>query len=256
MSATELSFLAPGNFPEIQPGDDLADLIASALAGDGLDLQDGDLVVVAQKIVSKAEGRLQRLEEVEPSSRARELALICQKDPRVIELVLRESRSVLRCVPGIIVVEDVRGFVMANAGIDSSNVVAQGGAETVLLLPVDPDASAARLQWALCRRYDAEIGVVINDSFGRAWRKGTVGTALGVAGMPGLLDLRGSPDRQGRKLQSTELGVADEVAAGASLIMGQAREGRPVVRVRGFPYHLRSGAGSELIRPARQDLFR
>lgn len=244
----------PG-LPTVRSGDDLAGLALAGLARAGLTLADGDLLVFAQKVVSKAEGRSVVLSTVEPSPRACELAAVADKDPRVVELVLRESREVLRCRPGVLVVEDRRGFVMANAGIDASNVEG-GGDEQVLLLPESPDASAAALQAALQSRTGRSVGVVINDSFGRAWRLGTVGTALGVAGIPGLLDLRGRPDRNGRVLMTSELGVADEVAAAASLMMGQGDEGRPIVHLRGFPYPAAPGTGASLLRPKAKDLFR
>lgn len=251
-----LTFTAPDGFPEVRSRDSLAGLIAEAFAAEGIEPAEGDIVVVAQKIVSKAEGRQRRLDQVTPSTRALELAAIAKKDPRIVELVLQESRCVLRCVPGVLIVEDRRGFVMANAGIDASNVTGTSGAETVLLLPADPDESARQLRRELCTRWATSVGVVVNDSWGRAWRLGTVGAALGVAGLPGLLDLRGTPDRHGRILIETEVGIADEIAAGASALMGQAGEGRPVVLVRGFPYPLREGAGQELVRPPEQDLFR
>ncbi|TWG94248.1 coenzyme F420-0 gamma-glutamyl ligase [Mesorhizobium sp. J18] len=212
--------------------------------------------MLAQKIVSKAEGRLVVLDEVTPSDKARQLAGIAQKDPRIVELVLRESREVLRCRPGVIVVEDRRGFVMANAGIDASNVEGPLGADAVLLLPIDPDESAARIRSEIHARTGVAAAVVINDSFGRAWRLGTVGTAIGVAGIPALLDLRGNADRNGRILLSSELGVADEVAAAASLAMGQGSEGRPAVHIRGFPYSTGTGRGRDLLRPRDMDLFR
>lgn len=241
--------------PTVRAGDDLCALILSALDTSGLALADGDILALAQKIVSKAEGRARPLAEARPSERAVELAAICQKDPRLVELILSESREVLRCKPGVIVVEDRRGFVMANAGIDASNVESEAG-ETVLLLPADPDASAARLRAVIRERTGRDVGVAIIDSFGRAWRLGTVGTAIGVAGLPGLLDLRGRPDRNGRPLMTSELGVADEVAAAASLMMGQGAEGRPVAHVRGFPYARSEGNAASLLRPRTMDLFR
>lgn len=241
--------------PTVKAGDDLATIILTALAESRLSLQAGDILVLAQKIVSKSEGRARRLSDVEPSARARELAAIVQKDMRLVELILNESREVLRARPGVIVVEDRRGFVMANAGIDASNVEADGD-ETVLLLPADPDASAAVLRSVVRERTGAEVGVIINDSFGRAWRLGTVGTAIGVAGLPGLFDLRGRPDRNGRALLTSELGVADEVAAAASLMMGQGAEGTPVVHLRGFPYPAAEGRAADLLRPRAMDLFR
>lgn len=178
------------------------------------------------------------------------------KDPRVVELILRESAEVVRMRPGVIITAHRLGFVMANAGIDASNVEDGEGQEIVLLLPEDPDASAKRLRQQLRARAQVDVAVIINDSFGRAWRLGTIGTAIGVSGLPALLDLRGSPDRTGRRLQVTEVGVADEVAGAASLLMGQAAEGRPIVHVRGFPYPRREGNAAELVRPREADLFR
>lgn len=253
MAAT-LTVTALSGFPTVLPGDDLAELILGALACEGIGLASGDVLVLAQKIVSKSEGRAVALLDVVPSSRAVEMAEIAQKDARVVELILSESREVLRCRPGVIVVEDNRGFVMANAGIDASNV--EGDTESVLLLPADPDASAARIRQEVKKRSGAEVGVVINDSFGRAWRLGTVGTAVGVSGLHALLDLRGQRDRTGRVLQSSELGVADEVAAAASLVMGQGSEGTPVAHMRGVPYGAAAGRAADLVRPKTMDLFR
>lgn len=254
--AAQLVLTALDGIPTVRPGADLAAMILAACARTGVALVDGDILVLAQKIVSKAEGRFVRLSEVTPSSRARELAAKADKDPRVVELILRESTDVLRWRPGAIIVAHRLGFVMANAGIDASNVEAETAEEVVLLLPENPDASAARLRDRLRGAAGAELGIIINDSLGRAWRLGTVGTAIGAAGLPALLDLRGRPDRTGRALQVTEVGVADEVAAAASLIMGQAAEGRPVIHARGFPCPRRDGSAAELVRPKDQDLFR
>lgn len=259
MTTTALSSLtitALSGIPTVAAGADLAALILDATAASGCDFRDGDVLVVAQKIVSKAERRHVLLSDVIPTARAISLATKAKKDPRVVELILRESRNVVRCVPGVIIVEHRLGLIMANAGIDASNVDSPDGGDAVLLLPEDPDRSAANLREAISARTNAEIGVVINDSFGRAWRLGTVGTAIGVSGLPALADLRGQPDRNGRKLQSTELGIADEVAAAGSLLMGQAAEGRPVVHIRGFPYRLSAGKATDLIRPPHMDLFR
>jgi coenzyme F420-0:L-glutamate ligase / coenzyme F420-1:gamma-L-glutamate ligase len=252
--AAALTVTALGGLPTVKAGDNLAALTLEALSGNGITLAAADVLVLAQKIVSKAEGRIVRLDTVVPSRRAKEMAAIAQKDPRVVELILSESVEILRCKPGVIVVQDKRGFVMANAGIDESNV--EGDGESVLLLPVDPDASAAAIREAVLERAEVSVGVVINDSFGRAWRLGTVGSAVGVAGIPGLLDLRGSPDRNGRVLQSSELAVADEVAAAASLMMGQGSEGRPIVHMRGVPYDAAPGHATDLVRPKQMDLFR
>jgi coenzyme F420-0:L-glutamate ligase/coenzyme F420-1:gamma-L-glutamate ligase len=254
--ASTLTLTALEGIPTVAAGDDLGALVLSAAMSSALDFRDGDVLVLAQKIVSKAERRRVSLRDVKPSPRAIELAAIAQKDPRVVELILRESRGVIRCRPGLIIVEHRLGLVMANAGIDASNVDSADHDNAVLLLPEDPDRSAAAIREAIRAATRADVGVVINDSFGRAWRMGTVGTAIGAAGLPALVDMRGQPDRNGRILQSTEVGVADEVAAAASLLMGQAAEGRPVIHMRGFPYSLRDGKAAELIRPRQMDLFR
>ncbi len=241
--------------PMIQPGDDLAALIDRALEHTGIELQDGDVLVVTQKVVSKAEGRLVDLRQIQPSREARELAHITEKDPRLVELVLRESNCVLRSRPGAIIVEHRLGFVCANAGIDHSNV--RGNVENwVLLLPQDPDASAGELRQRLEAASGARLGVLIIDSHGRAWRIGTVGITVGVSGLPGIVDLRGWPDLFDFHLQITQVGAADELAAAASLVMGQAAEGMPVVHVRGFPYPLRESSMAEILRPREQDMFR
>lgn len=247
----------PG-IPLVAMGSDLASLILDALTRVGIGLLDGDILVAAQKIISKAEGRQVNLSGVQPSSRAVEIAVEIDKDPRLVELILQESASVLRTRPGTIVVEHRLGFVCANAGIDHSNVAGEGPAqeEQVLLLPLDPDASAQRLRACLEAASGKRLGVAIIDSHGRAWRMGTVGTIIGLAGLPGLVDLRGQPDLFGYRLRITQVGAADELAAAASLVMGQAAEGTPVVHVRGFPYPLREGSLPELLRPKEQDLFR
>jgi len=248
--------------PLIQPGDDLSALILQSLISNHQSLQTGDILVLAQKIVSKAEGRRVYLSEVVPTPRAQSLATQIEKDPRLVELILQESREVLRTRPGLIIVEHRLGFVCANAGIDHSNVEPSSSKdfnrsdEWVLLLPENPDASAERLRAKLEVETGTRIGIMIIDSHGRAWRSGTVGVAIGFSGLPGLVDLRGQPDLTGRILQVTQVGAADELAAAASLVMGQAAEGTPVVRVRGFPYALREGSLQELIRPKEMDLFR
>ncbi len=244
--------------PLILPGDDLVEIIVGALEQSGIALEDGDILVLAQKIVSKSEGRLVNLAEVQVSQKAAQVGAEIEKDPRLVELILQESCQVLRTRPGTIVVEHQLGFVCANAGIDHSNVAGEGDVqqEWVLLLPKDPDASARRIQAGIESRSGKKIGVLIIDSHGRAWRMGTVGVAIGLAGLPGVADLRGKPDLFGYTLRITQVGVADELAAAASLVMGQAAEGTPVVHVRGFPYPLRQGSMQELIRPREQDLFR
>ncbi|WP_299028835.1 coenzyme F420-0:L-glutamate ligase [uncultured Thermanaerothrix sp.] len=246
------------DIPLIRPGDDLGEILWRALLENGIVLRAGDIVVIAQKIVSKSEGRLVNLSEVTPSPRAVELARLADKDERFVELVLRESRQVLRHRPGTLIVEHRLGFVCANAGIDHSNVEGPYGnpEEWVLLLPENPDASAQRIRKHLEQRSGVAIGVLIIDSHGRAWRLGTVGVCIGVAGVPALVDLRGHADLFGYQLRVTQVAAADELAAAASLIMGQADEGTPVVHVRGFPYPLRESSFSELRRPEEQDLFR
>lgn len=242
------------HIPLIQPGDDLAGMILSALKSANLQLADGDILVLAQKIVSKAEGRLVELATVSPSPAALELATTTGKDPRLAELVLRESNAVLRARSGSVIVEHRLGFVCANAGIDQSNV--HGDEAWALLLPEDPDHSAAEIRAKLEAASGKKLGVMIIDSHGRAWRIGTVGTAIGLSGLPAVVDLRGQTDLSGYTLKITVLGAADELAAAASLMMGQAAEGTPIVHVRGFPYPLRDGSLKELLRPKEQDMFR
>lgn len=244
--------------PLIQTGDDLASLILAALARSGLSLLEGDLLVLAQKIVSKAEGRWVNLENVQPSPGALDLAAKTEKDTRLVELILQESREVLRTRAGTIVVEHRLGFVCANAGIDHSNVAGDHdeSGEWVLLLPEDPDRSARALRHIIEDQSGVRVGVLIIDSHGRAWRNGTVGVTIGLSGLPGLVDLRGKPDLFGFNLRITQVGAADELAAAASLVMGQAAEGTPVVHVRGFPYPLREASLPELLRPRELDLFR
>lgn len=240
--------------PLIQEGDDLARFILDALQRQNLKLLKGDILVLAQKIVSKAEGRRVFLDTVKPSAEAEELAAQTQKDPRLVQLILDESAEVIRSRPGLIVVEHRLGFISANAGIDHSNVDEQEG--WVLLLPKDPDSSADALRVRFEEASGARLGVLIIDSHGRAWREGTVGVAIGVSGVPGVVDLRGRPDLFGRELRATTVSAADELAAAASIVMGQASEGCPVVHVRGFPYPLREGRLRELLRPKELDTFR
>jgi coenzyme F420-0:L-glutamate ligase/coenzyme F420-1:gamma-L-glutamate ligase len=252
----ELRLIALPGIPEVAQGTDLAQLLLAAVQRSGARLETGDVIIVAQKIVSKAEGRAVALSTVQPSLRALELARIADKDPRLVELMLSESREVLRAKMGVLILEHRLGFVMANAGIDQSNVPGTDGDEIALLLPSDPDESARRIQAALSRASGCEVGVVINDSFGRAWRNGVTGVAIGVAGIPALVDLRGQTDREGRVLRVTQVAAADELAAAASLVMGQADEGTPAVLARGFPYGRRESAARELVRPHAEDLFR
>jgi coenzyme F420-0:L-glutamate ligase/coenzyme F420-1:gamma-L-glutamate ligase len=251
--SADLVLMPLAGIPAVNVGDDLAAIILAAFKSSGRVFQAGDVVVLAQKIVSKAEGRMVDLRTVKPSARAVNLAKATEKDPRLVELILQESTDVLRHRPGVIIVAHRLGLVLANAGIDRSNV---GGEDHALLLPVDPDGTCARLRDALAQASGVDVGVMIIDSVGRAWRNGTVGTAIGVSGLPGLLDLRGRPDLYGRPLETTELGFADELAAAASLVMGQAGEGRPVVIARGLPDERRDGSAQELIRTREKDLFR
>ena len=229
--------------------------LKNRLGENNITLADGDVLVLAQKIVSKAEGRLVDLADVHPTPEAEELALKSEKDPRLVQVILGESKQILRCRRGLIIVEHNRGFVCANAGIDRSNVAA-GADEIVLLLPEDPDLSARILRDFFQDSQGVEIGVLIIDSHGRAWRNGIVGISIGFAGLPGIVDLRGSEDLFGYQLQVTQVAAVDELAAGASLIMGQAAEGFPAVHVRGFPYPGREGKFSELPRDKETDLFR
>ena len=230
-------------------------MLLAALDRAGLTLQDGDVLAVAQKIVSKAEGRLVALAEITPSARAIELGAQVGKDPRLMELILRESDEVSRLRPGVIIVRHRLGFTSANAGIDRSNV-GPDGEERVLLLPQDPDASARRIRETIAAERGADVGVVITDSHGRPFRLGTVGVAIGVAGLPALWDRRGEPDRYGYRLQHTDVGVADEIAAAAGLLMGQAAEGQPAVLLRGLRLPPTDGRAVDLVRPKEMDLYR
>jgi len=253
MASTALRLRAITGLPMFAPGDDLALLLGDAMqaAPPG----EGDVLVIAQKIVSKAEGRIVEIASVSPSARAIALAEEVGKDPRVVEVILGEAVRVVRARPNLLIVEHKRGWVMANAGIDQSNVDHSGGGR-LLLLPEDPDASAERLRVALSARFGVRLGVVINDSFGRAWRRGTAGIAIGAAGLPGLVDLRGAPDLFGRILEVSIIGYADEIAAAASLLMGQASEGQPAVLVSGLRWTAPDGTAADLVRPPAEDLFR
>jgi coenzyme F420-0:L-glutamate ligase/coenzyme F420-1:gamma-L-glutamate ligase len=254
--------------PLIQPGDDLAGVILSALEESAITLRDNDIFVLAQKIVSKAEGRLVNLPTVKPSPQALIYAEETEKDSRLVELILQESEEILRARPGLMIVVHRLGFVSANAGIDHSNVKTPetwkvsedlsvpGSDEWVLLLPENPDQSAASIREKLQQATRKKLGVMIIDSHGRAWRNGTVGVCIGLSGLPGLIDMRGQKDLFGYELRATEVGVADELAAAASLVMGQVAEGTPVVHVHGFPYALRDASLQELLRPKEKDLFR
>ena len=252
----EVKLAALAGIKLVEPGDDLGAIAVAAFATNGLAPEDGDVLVVAQKIVSKAEGRYVDLAAVRPSAAAEALAAEVDKDPRFVEVVLSESTRVVRHRPGLLIVEHCLGFVMANAGIDHSNVAPQDGGERVLLLPKDPDGSATALRQHLMEIFGVGIGVIVSDSFGRPWRKGTVGVALGVAGLPAFVDLRGHPDLFGRELLVTETGFADEIAAAAGLLMGQADEAMPMVLVRGLTWSAPEVPVGALIRAAEHDLFR
>jgi coenzyme F420-0:L-glutamate ligase / coenzyme F420-1:gamma-L-glutamate ligase len=253
-----LTFFPLEGLPLVSPGDDLAGIIISALNSNDLTLLNSDVLVIAQKIVSKAEDRLVNLTTVKPSESALDYARITGKDPRLIELILSESQEVLRLRKQLIIVQHRLGFVCANAGIDHSNVSGPWGEaeDWVLLLPQNPDESAECIRKDLEEHFGCRIGVLIIDSHGRAWRNGTIGATIGLSGLPGLVDLRGKPDLFDYHLRVTQVAASDELAAGASLVMGQAREGTPVVLTRGFPYPLREGSLSELIRSKDADLFR
>jgi coenzyme F420-0:L-glutamate ligase/coenzyme F420-1:gamma-L-glutamate ligase len=250
-----MEFFALPGIPEVLPGDDVVAILTATLEGAGLSLQQGDLLVIAQKIISKAENRYIFLDEVTPGARALALAPQCEKDPRLVELILQESDEVMRVRPGVIVVQHKRGYVHANAGIDKSNLPSSAR-ERVLRLPVDADASAEKIRSRLSERFGVEIGVIINDSAGRAWRTGAIGFAIGTAGFEPLVDMIGTPDRFGRVMEVTQVAVADELAAAASHLMGQAAEGQPVVLIRGASVRLGSYSSSSLIRNRQLDLFR
>ena len=247
-------FTLPG-IPEVQAGDDLAALIADALEAAGETLEPGDIIVAAQKIVSKAEGRYIELADMTPGDEALEWAAKTEKDPRLVQAILDETEKVLRWRPNLLVVEHKRGWVMANAGADQSNIEGAEG-ERVLMLPLDPDASAAGIRSGLEARYGGPVGVIIADSVGRAWRVGTVGLALGASGVRVMADIRGELDRQGRELKVSIVGAGDEIAAAANLLIGEAAEGTPVAVVRGLDMLDGSQTGADLVRASSEDLFR
>ncbi len=253
MTARLELFAVPG-LPMVRAGDDLAALILAGLERAGQRLRHRDVVVIAQKIVSKAEGRVVDLADVVPSPEAAALAARVGKDPRIVEVVLSESVKVVRSRPNLMIMQHRLGFVMANAGVDQSNVAEADGRQRALLLPVDPDGSAEAIRAALSAQ--ADVGVVISDSFGRAWRRGTAGVAIGSAGLPSLIDLRGQPDLFGRTLEVSVIGFADEIASAASLLQGQAAEAQPVVVVRGLTWDAPECPVAATVRPPEEDLFR
>ena len=256
MSLTPVSFFALPGIPLVEPGDDLAAILAKALTESAVGLCDGDVLVVAQKIVSKAEGRYVKLDDVKPSDRAVEIAQRTGKDERRVEVILSESAEIVKLGPQLVIVAHKLGFVMANAGIDELNISHEGGAERVLLLPRDPDGSATELKRRLDATFGVSAAVIINDSFGRPWRNGVVGVALGAAGLPSLIDQRGAPDLFGRELRVTEIAVADELASAASLLMGQAAEALPAVLARGLHFEAPVRPAGALVRDRERDLFR
>ncbi len=257
-SGRSMEFLAIPGIPLINIGDDVAQIIINACNENKIIPVENDVFVIAQKIVSKAEGRFRSLESVEPGIMALFYAWITGKDPRFVQLILNESSRVVRARKGTLIVEHKIGFVCANAGIDHSNVILAGEKTDIvyLLLPEKPDKSAQEIRNGLEKHYCKKFGILIIDSHGRAWRNGTIGMTIGLAGIPGLVDLRGKEDLFGYKLRITTLGASDELAAGASLIMGQAGEGMPCVLVHGFPYEFRESSINELIRSKKKDLFR
>jgi coenzyme F420-0:L-glutamate ligase/coenzyme F420-1:gamma-L-glutamate ligase len=256
MRRREIAFRALPDVPDVAPGDNPGAIVVAALRSGGITLQSGDILVVAQKIVSKSEGRFVDLAGIVPSQRASAIAVETGKDPRFVEQVLRESSAVVRVAPNVLITRHRLGFVMANAGIDRSNIGATGGDDWVLLLPADPDASARAIGSYCATHLGVTPGVIISDSFGRPWRQGVVNVAIGAAGLPVLVDLRGHPDRDGRALQMTQVAVADAVAAGAGLVLGEAADSVPIVHVRGLDWWGPAGDGQTLIRPPEEDLFR
>jgi coenzyme F420-0:L-glutamate ligase/coenzyme F420-1:gamma-L-glutamate ligase len=256
-ASLQLMLTALPDIPLISQGDDMVRIILDSLTCAAIELRTEDVLAIAQKIISKAEGQVVCLKDVTASNNAKVLAQQTDKDPRLVELILRESNRIIRTRPGLIIVEHRLGFVCANAGIDASNVGNQDGTEDecVLLLPKDPDASAKHIHQRLFQETNTRVGILIIDSHGRAWREGAVGVTIGAAGLRTVIDLRGTPDLFGRKLQTTRVGISDELAAAASILMGEAAEGRPIIHIRGLPYSLGEGSMKDLLRPKEKDLF-
>jgi coenzyme F420-0:L-glutamate ligase / coenzyme F420-1:gamma-L-glutamate ligase len=253
MEPTAVTLIGVPGVPLVQPGDDLPDLVTDALVRAALPPAAGDVVAVTSKIVSKAEGRIVDLRTVHPSERARELAATTEKEPELVELILRESTQVVRAVPGLLLVRHRLGFVSANAAIDRSN--ADGSDHTALLMPLDPDASAAAIKDALDGAFGSGIGVVVTDTHGRPFRRGSIGVAIGIAGFEPIVDMVGSHDLFGRELQATIVPLADEIAAASALVSGETSEGLPLVLVRGLSIRGTEGNSSELLFPRERDLF-
>ena len=253
--ASELNLTAIQNIPEINPGDDLSQIINGCLTDQSISLKDKDVLVIAQKIISKSEDRFIDLKTVDPSEKAIEVSKRTDKDPRLVELILQESCEIIRAEKGILVVEHKLGHILANAGIDRSNTARSD--DEVLLLPIDPDKSARKIKQYFEELYQIKIGVLITDSIGRAWRLGTTGHALGSSGLKTIIDLRNNEfDRDGRLLQTTIIGVADQIASASTLLMGESYEGTPAVIMRGLDLCDDSDTVKNLIRPAEEDLFR
>lgn len=253
----QINLFALTEFPLIKPGDNIPDLIIENARSHNLNLLDLDIVIITQKILSKSEGRYRNLQSIIPSHKAKRLARITEKKPQLIQLILDESQQILRVRKGLIIVRHRLGFVCANAGIDHSNTSPDDQNNSmVLLLPENPDKTANEIRDSIKKKTGKEVGVLIIDSHGRAWRNGTTGTTVGISGVPGIVDLRGKKDLFGYTLRATQVAAADELAAAASLLMGQADEGIPVVIARGFPYPLRESSLKELIRSQEYDLFK
>ena len=257
MKPNRITATAISGIPLVQEGDDLAHLIFDALARLGERILEHDVLVVTQKIVSKAEGRTIELAQVKPSQAARAIATQTKKDPRLVEVILREANEVVRVGPSVVITEHRLGLVMANSGVDVSNIEHTGTKdERVLCLPLDPDASARLIREKLRAMTNVDVGVIISDSAGRAWRMGVTGVAIGVSGVPALVDLRGQSDLFARKLRITEVALADLIASAANLVMGEAAEGTPVALVRGITYVPTESSAKDLLRPRQEDLFR
>lgn len=250
--ANELRILPITGMGEVAPGADLAGLLLDALAAQGEQLQGGDILVVTQKIVSKAEGRIVKVDEVEPSPFAQTIAEQARKDARHYEIVLRESARIVRMSHGVLIAETRHGLICANAGVDESNV---GGGRVVTLLPEDPDRSAAELRGQLRERTGAEVAVIISDTFGRPWRDGQVNFAIGLAGMEGITDYRGQDDAYGYEMHASAIAVADELAAAGELVMGKTDQ-VPVALIRGYSYRPAEGSARRLVRDPAKDMFR